>query len=304
MKLILPDKANPEFASLLSRKSFSFVWEIPNFFHKMQEIEDNPNQVIKCRISYEPQFLYPLKTRLYYSHETCCPCLQWCFEKPVDAAPPNIHYRIIVVLIDRRAIEDKRNHIAIYEPTHSDFNSNAWLQDPIEIPLTPRILNSDDIDMIPGNLTIVTFVEPLSVLHKFVTCEDGNLKWKCDNFNKKKEILVRKDVTYVASEYFYTNKTGYRMQLRMNIDFTHIYIFKCFLRGKYDNILEERIPFNTTVTIINQLHQDDESDHLTKKMLLSESIDMEYQIFELNEVENESFLKDDTLIINVIMEPI
>lgn len=198
------------------------------------------------------------------------------------------------------------------EPPFGQEWIRKWMQqvycDPKDI--SHRLV---DKDLKEDRISIQLIFEPLLPLIKFYISNDGILNWEMEHFTQKWHDEKSGVVQCQYSPYFYSSVHGYRMRVRLYLngngvtEGTHLAIYLDFLVGEWDDSLPplECFPHRTTFMILDQ------SDLPEKKpIIVSETnkdghpTDFFYDFANQSQIKEDLYLKNDTLQIRVIVEPI
>jgi len=99
------------------------------------------------------------------------------------------------------------------------------------------------------------------------TSYDGNMIWKIDNFEKKRQDEISGKSPSLYSPPFYTSRFGYKMRARIYLNGegkgkgTHISLFLVVMKGEYDALLKWPFPCKTTLKLLAQ----DGNAHITEE---------------------------------------
>jgi len=141
---------------------------------------------------------------------------------------------------------------------------------------------------------------------------DGNLLWKIDDFRNRRQQTLAGDIHALHSAPCYTSEYGYKFCLRVYLDGdgagqgTHLSLFLVIMKSEHDNILKWPFQKKVKFTLINQ--QNRNRDHVDeiipnknsesfqkprKDMNIASGLPL---FIEINRLENEGFLKDNSLL--------
>lgn len=206
------------------------------------------------------------------------------------------YHKITFVVLDQSENDDKQNIIRFYEPDLYDQCNDSFFHIIWENPsfiFEPPYLKDEQI-------AIKIIVEPLSHLLKFEPCKSRILIWKIDNY---KETIRRCKIglIYLLSDSFYTSDNGYRMKAFLYVGEDVIFnLF--FLKGPWDDQLPNRFSHQTTLTVISQ----NAPGELLDKSFSKESNSLTYDDITnfMTESELEKYVNNDSLIINIRVDPL
>jgi len=144
---------------------------------------------------------------------------------------------------------------------------------------------------------------------------DGHLVWKINNFQQRTTDAVIGKTRALHSAPCFTSKYGYKFCLRLYLHGdgmgkgTHLSLFLVLMKSEYDNILEWPFQKKIKFTLINQ--EDRSKDHVEKMFPNKDSSSFQKpkkdmniasgcpMFMNLNRLQPEGFLKDDSLFVEV-----
>ncbi|GAB6025251.1 hypothetical protein CHUAL_010672 [Chamberlinius hualienensis] len=168
------------------------------------------------------------------------------------------------------------------------------------IPLINQYVMNDSI-------AIDIHFEPSSICH-FYASTNGILLWKIKNYRQKKQDAIDGLAVSQPSPHFLTSSNGYHVMGYMGLNGFYNYIGKglsicmVFLNGENDSTIIDSFVYNTTVILFNQL---DSTKNCKKTVENNIKRDPYYfnDLLTHNEFEKDGFLKDDCLLMKIIIEP-
>jgi len=144
---------------------------------------------------------------------------------------------------------------------------------------------------------------------------DGHLVWKINNFQQRTTDAIIGKTRALHSAPCFTSKYGYKFCLRLYLHGdgmgkgTHLSLFLVLMKSEYDNILEWPFQKKIKFTLINQ--EDRSKDHVEKMFPNKDSSSFQKpkkdmniasgcpMFMNLNRLQPEGFLKDDSLFVEV-----
>ena len=145
--------------------------------------------------------------------------------------------------------------------------------------------------------------------------DDGHLVWKVNNFQQRTTDAIIGKTRALHSAPCFTSKYGYKFCLRLYLHGdgmgkgTHLSLFLVLMKSEYDNILEWPFQKKIQFTLINQ--EDRSKDHVEKMFPNKDSSSFQKpkkdmniasgcpMFMNLNRLQPEGFLKDDSLFVEV-----
>ncbi|GAB6025252.1 hypothetical protein CHUAL_010673 [Chamberlinius hualienensis] len=153
-------------------------------------------------------------------------------------------------------------------------------------------------------ITINFYFDPPEISNSYIST-NGLLRWKITNYQQKKQNAIDRLIDYEPSPYFLTSPNGYRVMVKMWLNGYGDYKGKglsvevAFLPGEHDSTLSNSFPHKTTVILFNKL---DSSKNYWKTVDINNEHWYSIHILPHNEIENDGFVKDDYLLMKVIVE--
>lgn len=155
------------------------------------------------------------------------------------------------------------------------------------------------------------------VRQKEFSSYDGVLIWKITDFNRRRNEAITGRQVSIYSPCFYTSRHGYKMCVRIYLNGdgtgkgTHISLFFVVMRGEYDALL--RWPFRQKVTfmlldqnnvehVIDAFRPDPSSSSFQRPRRESNIASGCPTFCPLSELNNHSYVQDDTMFIKVIVD--
>jgi len=189
----------------------------------------------------------------------------------------------------------------------SDGGANKKIEGRLEEVANATVTNTGDISDLDMRVQ----------LHENTTF-NGHLLWKINNIQKRRNEAITGKVTALHSAPCFTHQYGYKFCLRVYLNGdgmgkgSHLSLFLVIMKSEYDNVLQW--PFKKTVkfTLVNQQNRDkdvvermvpnrDSSSFQKprKEMNVASGCPL---FFEIDRLDGEGFLKEDSLFIDVRIE--
>ncbi|GAB6027477.1 hypothetical protein CHUAL_001732 [Chamberlinius hualienensis] len=152
-------------------------------------------------------------------------------------------------------------------------------------------------------------IEPQQMAEN-VFSNNGILYWRLDNYKRKKQLLINGKLAFIESPYFYTSPQGYKLQMLLQIHYTQLVAVAVPLYcGAYDSSLPAMNPYQIRITIFNQENPTKnyefiESSNSREATLHSLNLYSWVYITKASYLEANGFLKDDSLLFKLVIEPI
>jgi len=184
---------------------------------------------------------------------------------------------------------------------------------------TERRVESVEHTLALRNVTLADLEE--YVRQQEFSSYDGQLLWKITEFSRRRNEAVsgqhvQGEVSF-CSPCFYTSRYGYKMCARIYLNGdgvgrgTHISVYFVVMRGQYDALL--RWPFRQKVTfmlldqdnmehVIDAFSPDPSSSSFQRPRRESNIASGCPMFFSLTELNNHSYVRDDTLFLNIIVD--
>lgn len=302
---------------LLEKNSTKFIWKLKGFRQLIRNFKTRQWKDIDSETCVTKEHGYKIQAKLEY--ECGYLLLKLCF---LDEDDPNMaesnqrpsvyYHRTTFQVLDQSEHWEKRHIVRIEEPSFGDRDARNMMRGfygPAEFAAL-QLLQQDETYVKDDTVMFKIMVEPLSVLYKTVAVHDGTLLWKVDRYFKKKQDEIDGLIFCLKSDYFYTSAKGYRLQALLclngygqgyNGKFLSAYVH--FVRGEWDDFLPDFFPHRTTFMILDQSHSA-EKEHWVKTFRSTRTTTDSAHDFALqHEIETDAYLKDDSLLIKVKVDP-
>lgn len=276
----------------------SFKWEIPNFHRRI--ISSTFPHEITSAASWFPALGCQMKFTIYFQNASMF-FFAAQYEKPYpdESNPFNYCHKITFKVLD---FANDMNLIRVIEPRFKDKyateRTSKKALDSVEV----DILHSTSGYLQNGKIVIHVIVESLNTLIKDLPYRHGTMVWRIENFYDN--IRSCHNGISIKSNYFYSSKYGYRMQISLyttvnrSLQQTYITFALRFLKGEFDKNLTTIYPHRTSITIVNKkfggsrnILKQEES-----KMVDDDCFPSVVSIFDL---ESQGFLENDMLVVSV-----
>ncbi|GAB6022638.1 TNF receptor-associated factor 4 [Chamberlinius hualienensis] len=160
---------------------------------------------------------------------------------------------------------------------------------------------------INNSITVDVHFEPPSISQSYAST-NGILFWKIKNYQQKKQNEICGLIKCEQSPYFYTSPNGYRVMVNMCLNGDYEYkgkglsVYITFLTGEHDLTLSGSFSHKTTFILFNQK---DSSKNYQKTVEKEDKTYAQYYSMDLlaHKELKKGFIKDDCLLIKVMIEP-
>ena len=217
----------------------------------------------------------------------------------------NENLKQTVADLDKRLIEiESHQQQGIEYPEQSEEIDGTRIFERIKCVEEASRINTESI----GDLDLKFQLHENSVI-------DGYLIWKINNFQQRSSDAIIGKTRALHSAPCFTSKYGYKFCLRLYLHGdgmgkgTHLSLFLVLMKSEYDNILEWPFQKKIKFTLINQ--EDRSKDHVEKMFPNKDSSSFQKpkkdmniasgcpMFMNLNRLQPEGFLKDDSLFVEV-----
>ncbi|GAB6021035.1 hypothetical protein CHUAL_003670 [Chamberlinius hualienensis] len=129
---------------------------------------------------------------------------------------------------------------------------------------------------------------------------NGSLLWEVRNYRHK--LKQQRQMTNCHySPYFYTSENGYRVKSGLKIA-EGISVMVEFVSGKFDKFLDKKQKFLVTVTLIDKVST---TKSIRKSAIVSDLRSTTFCLVQPHKMHNiKNYIRDDTLLIKVLVEPV
>ncbi|GAB6032914.1 hypothetical protein CHUAL_012110 [Chamberlinius hualienensis] len=276
-------------SSYIASNSPDFTWEINGIKKFIQEKTQIKSQIFEL-------VRYPAKAQVKLAIGSTLASINLILEER-DSDPVKVKPAVTFIIKDLSG--NNKHLIRRYDVYYGDKEYYGRHLCPVSL-LEKYVIND--------SIVIEVHLEPLEI-SKYYATDDGILQWKIINYKQKKQNAIDGLIEYEPSPYFLTSSNGYRILVTMLLNGYGDYegigpsAHVVFLTGEHDSTLNHSFLHKTTFIIFNPLDS-------SKNYLRTAEMDIKYKdyycidILPHDKLENEGFLKDDCLLLKVMIEPI
>lgn len=298
--------------SLVAQRSSTFIWKINNFKTTLEKLQRKNAPELESDIFITTEYGYQIRAKLLSDYTSGFTSFKIGFIKTDKPLPPIYYHRRTFIIVDQSSNREKADIEVVEEPGFGDGDAKRWMNGylgPFNFPPI-TLIRKNDTYIKNDTIIIKILIEPLEALYKVFTNSTGVLVWKIENYTKRQQQEIDGVVQCLRSDYFYSSEGGYRMQtllylngIRKENRSKHLSVCHCFQRGEWDDCLPPKFFHKTTCAIL------DPSDLQLRKRLLTKSKvangtfwDCFDDFAALEDIANTTYMKNDTLVIEVTVE--
>lgn len=298
------------------KKSTTYIWRIHGFSHKLRDLKNHLYGELSSETFSTEDYGFKMRANLCYIEPYDYLSLFLGFVKVgvgLQPIPPIYYHRRMVLVCDRSG--ENKDIVRIYEPGFGKSDAEKWMRGFYGwrnfCPM--NLLLKDDRYVENDTLTVKIVVEPLVALYKTFSSNVGVLFWRLDSYSQKKAEEMQEIVQHWRSDYFYSGRSGYRLQVRLHLNGlgeyrgSYLSLFLWFLKGQYDDELPDKFHYRLTCTVLDQTISFTKQDLVKITEREDEKFECGYGFpnFALqSEIENALYLRNDTLLLKVVVEPL